>query len=187
MQLVECVPNVSEGRNQATITALAREITTVPQVELLHLDKGHAANRTVLTCVGEPAALGEAMFRLIAKAVEVIDMRRHRGIHPRLGAVDVVPFVPLKNSSMEMCVGLAQALGQRISRELRLPVYLYADAAATPQRRLLPDIRRGEFEGLATKMREPSWKPDYGPSVPHPTAGVCVWCQAIFDCLQCPS
>lgn len=172
--LVECVPNFSEGRDHATIERLAAAVTAVPGVALLdrHSDPDH--HRTVLTFAGAPAAVSEAAFRAVAVAVEAIDMRRHTGVHPRLGAADVVPFVPLRGVTMQECVALADALAERLARELKLPVYLYGHAARRPERARLPWLRRPELEGLAEALATPERAPDVGPARPHPTAGATV-------------
>lgn len=172
--LVECVPNFSEGRDLATIEALAAAVRRVPGVALLdrHSDPDH--HRTVLTFAGSPAAVSEAAFRAVAVAVERIDMTRHTGVHPRVGAADVVPFVPLRGASLADCVALAEALGERLARALHLPIYLYAAAARRPERARLPWLRRPEFEGLAGALATPERAPDLGPARPHPSAGATV-------------
>lgn len=172
--LVECVPNVSEGRDRGTIDALADAIRAVPAVRLLDVDAGAAANRTVFTFVGPPQAVGEAAFKLAEQCVARIDMRRHRGTHPRLGALDVCPFVPLCATTMEECVALAQEVGERIGRELDVPVYLYADAARRADRRLLAAVRAGEYEGLEARLTRPDGVPDYGPPAWRPAFGACI-------------
>ena len=171
---VECVPNVSEGRDAGLIEALAAAADGVPGAALLdrHVDPDH--HRTVLTVAGEPEAVSEAVFRAAALAVERIDLTRHAGVHPRIGAVDVVPFVPLEGADLALCVGLARALGQRLADELGLPVYFYRAAAATPQRASLPWLRQPGFEGLAAALATPERAPDLGPAAPHPTAGATV-------------
>jgi glutamate formiminotransferase len=172
--LVECVPNFSEGRDPATIAAL-QAAAAVPGVRLLdtHSDPDH--HRTVLTLAGPPDPVAEAAFRTVRVAAERIDLRRHRGVHPRIGAADVVPFVPLGDTPMAVCVALAERLGARIGRELGLPVYLYGEAARRPERRALPDIRRGEYEGLVEAIgRDPTRTPDFGPAVLGPAGAVAV-------------
>lgn len=158
MQLIECVPNFSEGRDQATIDAITAEICAVPGASLLDVDPGADTNRTVVTLVGDSTAVAEAAFRAIARAADLIDMREHEGEHPRMGATDVCPFVPIEGATMEECAELARALGERVGRELGIPVYLY-EHAAPAGRRSLADVRRGEYEGLVDR----SDKPDYGP------------------------
>lgn len=174
MQLVECVPNFSEGRDQVVLDAIASAVTSVDGVRLLDVDPGKATNRTVFTFVGSPDSALEAAFRAIRMAAERIDMRRHQGEHARLGATDVCPFVPLDGTSMEDCVDLARRLGQRVGEELQLPVYLYEEAASRPERRNLATIRAGEYEGLEAKLREREWAPDFGPARFEPRSGATV-------------
>lgn len=163
-QLIECVPNFSEGRNQAVIEQIADVIRQSEGVKLLNIDPGKATNRTVMTFVGTPEEVVEAAFRAIQKASEVIDMRQHQGEHPRFGATDVCPLVPVSNISMEETVKYARRLAKRVGEELGIPVYCYEFAAFTPQRRSLADCRAGEYEGLRHKIELPDWKPDFGPS-----------------------
>ncbi len=163
-QLIECVPNFSEGRNQAVIEQIAEVIRQSEGVKLLNIDPGKATNRTVMTFVGTPEEVVEAAFRAIQKASEVIDMRQHQGEHPRFGATDVCPLVPVSNISMEETVKYARRLAKRVGEELGVPVYCYEFAAFTPQRRSLADCRAGEYEGLRHKIELPDWKPDFGPS-----------------------
>ncbi len=174
MQIVECVPNFSEGRDPSKIQAITDEIKKVDGVTLLDVDPGRDTNRTVVTFVGTPAAVVEAAFKAIAKAAEVIDMRQHRGAHPRLGATDVCPFVPVKGVSMAECVELARQLGKRVGEELKIPVYLYEAAASRPERRNLADIRAGEYEGLEEKLKHPDWQPDFGPATFNAKSGATV-------------
>src|SRR5512136_2260142 len=155
MKLVECVPNFSEGRDRDKIGAITSEIEAVPGVKLLDVDPGASTNRTVVTFIGAPEAVKEAAFRAIAKAAEVIDMRRHKGAHSRIGATDVCPFVPVSGVTMEDCVQLARELGGRVAGELGIPVYLYEEAAQKAERRNLANIRAGEYEGLAEKLQDP--------------------------------
>ncbi len=171
MQLVECVPNFSEGRDQRVIQDLSETVSRLDGVRLLHVDSSADANRTVVTFVGEPEPVCEAAFQAISRAAELIDMRRHHGTHPRLGAADVCPFVPLAGISLEGCVRLARRVGERVGGELAIPVYLYG-AAAHPGRRSLADIRRGEYEGLPEKLAAPEGTPDFGPVVFQPRIGV---------------
>jgi glutamate formiminotransferase/formiminotetrahydrofolate cyclodeaminase len=174
MRLVECVPNISEGRRTDVIEAVAKAAASAPGVTLLNVDPGAETNRTVITFVGAPEAVLEGAFRLVARAVELIDMTIHHGAHPRIGAVDVVPFVPISGVTMDDCVAFARRLGERVGAELQLPVYLYEFAASRVERRNLADIRAGEYEGLAAKLADPQWAPDFGPSafVPHSGATV---------------
>ena len=165
--LVECVPNFSEGRDPATIDALRAAITAVPDAQLLDVQSDAAHNRSVFTFVAPPAAAVAAAFAAMRVAQERIDLTKHSGEHPRMGATDVVPFVPVAGVTMEECVQLARQLGERAGKELKIPVFLYAKAATRAERERLPDIRKGEFEGL----RERTLEPDFGPSRVHPTAG----------------
>jgi len=174
MKLVECVPNISEGRRAEVYNAVAAAAASVNGVTLLNVDPGSDTNRTVITFVGSPDAVLEAAFRLVQKGVELIDMTTHRGAHPRIGAVDVVPFIPVANVTMDECVELARRLGERIGRELNVPVYLYEYACSAPHRRNLADIREGEYEGCARKLLDPQWKPDFGPTEFVPRSGAIV-------------
>ncbi len=171
MKLVECVPNVSEGRRPEVYAAIAAAAGSVPGVTVLDVDPGAETNRTVITFVGEPEAVLEGAFALLVAALDRIDMSGHHGAHPRMGAVDVVPFVPVSGVTMAECAELARRLGERAGRELGLPVYLYEHAAATPQRRNLADVRAGEYEGLPAKLADPAWQPDFGPASFVPRAG----------------
>ena len=173
-KLVECVPNFSEGRRPEVIEAITNEIIKVPQVKLLDVKPDASHNRVVVTFVGEPAAVKQAAFNAFKKASELIDMEKHRGEHPRIGATDVIPFVPVKNMTMEECVMLAQELAQEIAEKLNIPVYLYEEAAKIPSRKTLPDIRKGQYEGLKTEIEKPERRPDFGPARMHPTAGAVV-------------
>lgn len=163
MQLVECVPNFSEGRNEKIIRSITAAIKRVYGANLLNVESGASTNRTVITFVGEPDAVGEAAFQAIAKACELIDMREHKGEHPRIGATDVCPFVPVHGITMKECIVLAEQVGQRVGNQLHVPVYLYAQAARSAERRNLANIRRGEYEFLPTKMKEDWFHPDFGP------------------------
>jgi glutamate formiminotransferase len=174
MALIECVPNVSEGRRLDVVNAIAEAVSTVAAVRLLDRSSDEAHNRSVLTFAGQAPAVQQAVMALFAAAIDLIDLRTHTGAHPRLGAVDVVPFIPLEGATMAHCVALAAETASMVATRFQLPVYLYEEAAATPGRHNLADIRRGEFEGLATKMASPGWAPDYGPSRPHPSAGATV-------------
>lgn len=172
--MIECVPNLSEGRRIAVVDDLAAQVRRVPGTRLLDYSADPSHNRSVFTIAGNASALEAAVLALAARAVEVIDLRVHQGEHPRLGAVDVVPFVPLAGTTMSECVALARTVGRSIADRLHVPVYLYEEASTDPARKHLEDIRRGQFEGLATKMRQPGWAPDFGPAIPHPTAGATV-------------
>jgi len=171
-KLVECIPNVSEGRDPKVIDQLASAVRQVPEVWLLDVDSDADHNRTVLTFVGAPQAVEQAALSLVARAVELIDLRKHRGEHPRMGAVDVIPFVPITDSSMEECVELSKRVGQKIWDRFRVPVYLYERSASRAEREDLAYIRKGEFEAFAAKIQEPEWEPDFGERRVHPTAGV---------------
>ena len=162
--ILECVPNVSEGQNGEVLRALAHAIQSVPGAHLLHQDRGESANRTVFTFAGEPEAVVEAAFRLIKSAAELIDMRTHHGIHPRMGATDVCPLVPISGIDMAEAVQLSRKLGERVGRELSIPVYLYEASATRINRRNLAKIRQGEYEGFVEKITRPEWKPDFGPA-----------------------
>jgi len=173
-KLVECVPNFSEGRRPEVIEAIVDEVRKVEGVKLLDVKPDASHNRTVVTFVGPPAAVKEAAFASCAKAAALIDMEKHTGEHPRIGATDVIPFVPVKDVTMEECVELANQLGQEIAEKLGIPVYMYEAAAKTPARKNLPDIRRGQYEGLKQEIALPERRPDYGPARMHPTAGATV-------------
>ena len=163
-QLIECVPNISEGIDSAKIKAIAGEVETVEGVKLLDIDPGKATNRTVITFVGEPEPVIEAAFRLIKKASQLIDMSKHHGEHPRFGATDVCPLVPIANITLEETATYAHTLGERVGKELGIPGYFYEKAAKEEKRRNLANCRSGEYEGLPKKLQDPQWKPDFGPS-----------------------
>jgi len=173
-RVVECVPNFSEGRDKAKIKQITDAIEAVAGVTLLDVDPGADTNRTVVTFVGDPHAVAEGAFQAIAKAAQVIDMTQHHGAHPRMGATDVCPFVPISGVTMEECAAIARRVGDRVGRELAIPVYLYEAAASRPERRNLAAIRKGEYEGLAEKLRDADWKPDFGPARINPRAGATV-------------
>jgi glutamate formiminotransferase / 5-formyltetrahydrofolate cyclo-ligase len=174
MAIIECVPNVSEGRRPQVVEAIVRAVADTPGIHLLDWSSDASHNRSVITLAGDAAPLNAAVLTLFERSLAVIDLRQHRGEHPRLGAVDVVPFVPIEGATMDDCVELARATAQDIASRFGIPVYLYEEAASTPARRNLEDIRRGEFEGLAGKMAQPDWRPDFGPATPHPSAGAAV-------------
>lgn len=178
--IVECVPNFSEGRSREVIDAIAGEVRAVHGVRLLSAEPDRDYHRTVVTFVGSPEGVLEAAFRATRRAAELIDMRQHRGEHPRLGATDVVPFVPVAEVTMEECVELAQRFGRRVGGELGIPVYLYEAAAARPERRNLAAIRKGEYEGLPEKLKDPLWQPDFGPSAFNARSGATVAGARIF-------
>jgi len=173
-KVIECIPNVSEGRRADVVASIAAAIRGVPGVRLLDHSSDPSHNRSVFTFAGDPAAVSAAVLAIYERVVPAIDLRTHKGEHPRLGAVDVVPFVPIEGVSMNDCVALAKDVAAEVASRFGVPVYLYEEASANPARKNLEDIRRGEFEGLAAKMASPEWKPDFGPSAPHATAGASV-------------
>ncbi len=162
-KIVECVPNFSEGRDIKIINAIAGAIGRVQGVKFISAEPDKDYNRTVVTFIGQPEPVAEAAFQSAQKAAEMIDMTVHKGEHPRLGATDVVPFVPVSGVEMKDCVRLAHEFGKRVGDELGIPVFLYEEAATAPERRNLSIIRKGEYEGLSEKLKDPRWKPDYGP------------------------
>ena len=173
--LIECVPNFSEGRNPAVMKALLAAVTSVPRVWLLHHTADPDHHRSVLTFAGPPDAVGEAALRAITAATELIDLRRHDGVHPRIGATDVVPFVPIHDDGMDECIRMARWVGQEVGTRLGIPVFLYEDAASNPARRQLESVRLGGAHGLASRMEsDPVWLPDFGPPHLHQTAGAIV-------------
>jgi glutamate formiminotransferase len=170
-KIMECVPNFSEGRRQEVIDQVADAVRAVEGVRLLDVAPNPDHNRTVLTFVGSPDAVADAAFAATAKAAELIDMEEHKGEHPRIGAMDVVPFIPIAGTTMQEAVELANRVGKRIADELEIPVYLYSAAATTPARKRLPDVRQGQYEGLKESITQPGREPDYGDAKMHPTAG----------------
>jgi glutamate formiminotransferase len=174
MAIIESIPNVSEGRRADVIARLADAVRTTPGVRLLDYSSDASHNRSVFTLVGDADGVKRATLALIGQAVAAIDLRSHRGEHPRLGAVDVVPFVPIEGVTMAECVALARDVGAAVAGQFDLPVYLYEEASSNPARKNLEDIRRGEFEGLPEKMQRAEWRPDFGPAAPHPSAGAVV-------------
>ena len=173
-KLIECVPNFSDGRDQVVIRQITDAIESVEGVALLDVDPGASTNRTVVTFVGSPDAAVEAAFRAIKKAAELIDMRKHKGAHPRMGATDVCPFIPVTNVSLEEAIACANRLAKRVGDELKIPVYLYEKAAKDKSRSNLSVIRAGEYEGFAEKIRHPEWKPDFGPDIFNEKSGATV-------------
>jgi len=171
MKIVECVPNFSEGRDMTIIDKIAAEIKAVSGARLLDVDPGADTNRTVVTFIGDPTSVKEAAFRAVKKAAELIDMSKHKGEHPRMGATDVCPFIPVSGVTMEECVEIARETGKRIGTELGFPVYLYEYAATNEERRNLANVRSGEYEGLQEKLKDPHWKPDFGPAKFNPRSG----------------
>ncbi|MCL2747296.1 MAG: glutamate formimidoyltransferase [Oscillospiraceae bacterium] len=168
--LIECVPNISEGRDRRVIDDIVGAAQRAEGCRVLHVSPDEDHNRTVITMVGSPASVGEAAVALAARAASRIDLTRHSGEHPRMGAVDVVPFVPLREASYAECAALSRRVGARIWREARVPVFLYALSATGDHRKNLADIRRGGFEGMFDKIKQPQWRPDFGGAI-HPTAG----------------
>jgi len=169
--IIECVPNVSEGRDRASIEAMAAAVRSAPGVRLLDVSSDGAHNRSVLTFVGDAPAVRAGVLALFREAVGRIDLGTHQGEHPRMGAVDVVPFIPVRGSSVEECVALSKEVGAAIAEQFGVPVYLYEDSASAEHRRNLAEVRKGQFEGFAEKMKDPRWAPDYGPAAPHASAG----------------
>lgn len=179
-QIVECVPNFSEGRDTTIINAIADSIKAVENVKLLSVEPDKDYNRCVVTFIGEPLATVEAAFRATKTAANLIDMTKHKGEHPRMGATDVVPFIPVSGVTMEDCVRLANSFGKRIADELHIPIYLYEDAARVPERRNLATIRKGEYEGLQQKLSDPAWAPDYGAATFNAKSGATVTGARVF-------
>jgi glutamate formiminotransferase len=174
MQAIECVPNVSEGRRPEVIEPIVTALRAVEAVRVLDVSSDASHNRTVISMVGSHASLRDAVLVLFELAIAAIDLRAHTGAHPRLGAIDVVPFIPIEGITMRQCVALARDTGAAVASRFGIPVFLYEEAATTAARRNLADIRRGEFENLAAKLALPEWQPDFGPRAPHPTAGATV-------------
>lgn len=161
-KILECVPNFSEGKNKRNIQKIKESIIAVPNAKLLHIDVGYTANRSVYTIAGKPEAVMEAAFQAIKTASEVIDMRKHKGAHPRIGSTDVCPIVPVRNMKMQECIELSYKLAERVSSELNVPIFLYEESATMDYRKSLADIRKGEYENLEKKMLQEIWKPDFG-------------------------
>jgi len=172
LKLVESVPNFSEGRREDVVKEIIAEAEKYQGVWVLDWSMDPDHNRSVVTMIGKPEPLLKALFDMVKKASELIDMRKHKGEHPRMGATDVVPLVPIMGTTMKECVGYSKELGRRIGEELKIPVYLYERSATKPERENLANIRKGEFEGFFEKIKDPEWQPDFGPSEVHPTAGV---------------
>lgn len=171
-RIVECVPNISEGRDKAVIEAVVDEVRSTAGVALLDYSSDESHNRSVITYMGAPEAVEEAAVKLAKKAAELIDLNHHEGEHPRMGAVDVIPLIPIRGITKEETVELSKKLAGRVCAEAGIPVFLYEDSATTPQRVNLAAIRKGQFEGMAEKVKQPEWEPDYGGRRIHPTAGV---------------
>jgi glutamate formiminotransferase / 5-formyltetrahydrofolate cyclo-ligase len=174
MAIIECIPNVSEGRRPQIVEGFVAAIRNVPGVRVLDYSSDPSHNRSVLTLAGEAEPLKQAILALFERAVAAIDLRTHKGEHPRLGAVDVVPFVPIAGVTMAECVALAKETAAEVAKRFNVPVFLYEEASNNAARKNLEDIRRGEFEGLAEKIARPEWKPDFGSAAPHPSAGATV-------------
>ena len=174
MPIIECVPNISEGRRPEVVAAIVGAVRSVRGARILDHSSDSSHNRSVITMAGDGPSLEAAVVALFEAALSLIDLRTHTGEHPRLGAVDVVPFVPIEGVTMAECVALAKETARSVAERFQLPVFLYEEASSNPLRKNLEDIRRGEFEGLAAKMATEGWLPDYGPSSPHPSAGATV-------------
>lgn len=170
-KIMECVPNFSEGRDQQKIERIVEPFRKAKNVKLLDYSNDEDHNRLVVTVVGEPQPLKDALLEAIGVAVEVIDLRSHKGAHPRMGAVDVVPFIPIKNCTVDEAIELSKEVGREIADRYGIPVYLYEKSATAPHRENLAAVRKGEFEGFAEKIKQPEWQPDFGPACQHPTAG----------------
>lgn len=170
--VIECVPNISEGRDEKVVSEIAAAVRGAPGVRLLDVSSDSAHNRSVLTFVADAAGVRAGVRALFEVAVPRIDLRRHTGEHPRMGAVDVVPVIPIRGVTVEECVALSREIGKEIAERQGIPVYLYEDSATSEKRRNLAEIRKGQFEGFAAKMQAPEWKPDFGPDAPHASAGV---------------
>jgi glutamate formiminotransferase len=173
-QLVECVPNFSEGRRLDCVERIVDCFRHRAGVKLLDYTHDSDHNRMVVTAVGQPEAMKDVLLDAIGKAVELIDLTTHTGVHPRLGAADVIPFIPVKNMTMEEAIALAREVGEQAAKRYGLPIFLYEEAASAPHRQNLADVRKGGFEHLSEKMQQPGWLPDFGPSHPHPTAGASI-------------
>lgn len=171
-QIIESIPNISEGRRADVVEACVNEIRSTAGCTVLDYSSDESHNRSVLTYIGDPKGVKEASVKLVKKAAELIDLRQHKGQHPRMGAVDVMPFVPVKGCTTEDCVKLSRTIGKRIAEETGVPVFLYEYSASRPERRNLAAIRKGQFEGMAAKVLEPDWEPDFGGRRIHPAAGV---------------
>jgi glutamate formiminotransferase len=171
-QLIECVPNISEGRRPEVVAAIVEAVRRVPGVKWLDHSSDPDHNRSVLTFLGTPEVLEAAVLELFAQVDKHLDMQTHEGGHPRMGAVDVVPFIPISNATMEDCVALAKRVGEKVSAQFGVPIMLYEDAATAPHRKNLADVRKGQYEGMAEKLAKPEWTPDFGPAAPHARLGV---------------
>ena len=170
-KIIECVPNFSEGRNKQIVEKITDAFRAKNGVKLLDYSSDTDHNRSVITVAGEPEALKETVLDAVGIAVELINLNNHSGQHPRMGAVDVIPFIPIKNVTMDEAIALSREVGKTIGEKYNLPVFLYEQSATAPHRENLAMVRKGEFEGMKEKMLSPEWKPDFGPKQPHPTAG----------------
>ena len=171
-KIIQCVPNISEGRRSEIIEAVVDEVRSTPGVTLVDYSSDASHNRSVITFLGNEDSVGEAAFKLAKKAVELIDLRVHEGEHPRMGAVDVIPFIPIRETTLDECDEIAKAVGKRIWEECKMPVFLYEHSATSPKRENLATIRKGQFEGMAEKMQKPEWTADFVGNAPHESAGV---------------
>ncbi len=171
-KIVECVPNISEGRNAQIIEAVIDQVRAVKGVTLLDYSSDPSHNRTVITFLGNPEGVKEAAVGVARKAAELIDLNKHEGEHPRMGAVDVIPFIPIKEMTADECIALSKEVAKRVWEEAKIPVFLYEDSASAPNRVNLAQIRKGQFEGMAQRVMEEEWEPDFGGRTIHPTAGV---------------
>lgn len=171
-KIIECVPNFSEGHDKSIIDQIVAPFKNTKDVKLLDVESDKDHNRSVVTVIGEPTPLKEAVLEAIGIATKLIDLRNHKGEHPRMGATDVVPFIPIKNATMEECIALSKEVGEEIFKRFKIPVFLYEKSASCPQRENLSTIRKGQFEGMAEKLKQAEWKPDFGGTEIHPSAGV---------------
>ena len=164
MKLIECVPNISEGRDKKVINDIVSTLKNYPNIHLLDVDSGQDTNRTVITFIGSPEDIVNGAFDLINKSLQLIDMSKHSGEHPRMGATDVCPLVPIKNTTMEECIKYSKILAEKVAQNLDIPIFLYEYSASSEERKNLSNIRSGEFEGMSNKIKMKQWKPDYGPT-----------------------
>lgn len=173
-KIVESIPNISEGRNREIVESIVDEVRNTEGCILMNYSSDKDHNRSVISYIGSPKAVEKASFRLMKKALKLIDLRKHKGEHPRMGAVDVMPIVPIKNISMEECIEISKRIGEKVARELAVPVYLYEKSSKTPERARLEVIRRGEFENLDEKLKDEKWYPDFGKNIKHESAGALI-------------
>lgn len=170
-EIIECVPNISEGKRKEVVKKIIENLEGTG-VKILDYSSDSDHNRSVVTFVGNRETIIKGAMQIARDAVNLIDLRKHRGTHPRMGAIDVIPFIPIKNIRMKDCIEISRIVGKQIAEELKVPVYMYAESATKPERKKLPNIRKGEFEGFFEKIKEPDWQPDFGAPIVHPTAGV---------------